>query len=179
MIPGWQFRMSEWTGAVMRAQLRKVDRIVAGYHEKGRRVVEGIRDLPDLQFRQSHDRDGALMDMIYFRTASEAERDRCLAALKAENIPAGWNLEGSVNLPTLPHIVKKDPPEVNWPSFATPNGMAIQYGEGCCPRTKEIRSRYVGLPMDPKYSDQDVADIIAAVRKVYLAVVKGQPEGIS
>jgi 8-amino-3,8-dideoxy-alpha-D-manno-octulosonate transaminase len=179
MVAGWQFRMNEWTGAVMRAQLRKADRIVAGYHQKGKQVVEGIRDLPGLQFRKSHDPDGALMDMIYFRVANQAQRDRCLAALAAENIPAGWNLEGSVILPAEPHIARKDPPEVNWPSFATPNGMAVRYGEDCCPRTKEIRHRYVGLPMDPKHSDQDVADIIAAVRKVYLTVVKGQPEGIS
>ena len=52
-------------------------------------------------------------------------------------------------------------------------------GEACCPRTSGIRNRYVGLPVDPKYSDQDVADIIDAVRKVYPAVVQGQPEGIS
>ena len=32
-------------------------------------------------------------------------------------------------------------------------------------------NRYVGIPMDPKYSDQDVADIIAALRKVYPAVL--------
>jgi dTDP-4-amino-4,6-dideoxygalactose transaminase len=113
------------------------------------------------------------MDMIYFRTGSVAERDRCLGALAAENVPAGWNLEGSVILPVEPHIAKKDPPEVNWPSFATPDGMAIRYGEACCPRTIEIRNRYVGLPMDPKFSDQDVQDIIAAVRKVYPAMVKG------
>jgi hypothetical protein len=30
----------------------------------------------------------------------------------------------------------------------------------------------VGLPMDPKYTDQDVSDIIAAVRKVYPVVMK-------
>jgi len=179
MVPGWNFRMNEWTGGVMRAQLRKVDRIVAGFRDKGKRVVEGIRDLPGLEFRKSHDPDGALMDMVYFRVASPVERDRCLAALAAENIEAGWNLEGSVFLPAEPHIVRKDPPEVNWPSFATPNGMAIRYGENCCPRTREIRHRYVGLPIDPKYSDQDVADVIAAVRKVYRSVVKGQPEGIS
>jgi 8-amino-3,8-dideoxy-alpha-D-manno-octulosonate transaminase len=173
MVPGWQFRMNEWTGAVMRAQLRKVDRIVAGYREKGKKVAEGIRDLPGLQFRKSNDPAGALMDMIYFRTGSTAERDRCLAALAAENVPAGWNLEGSVILPAEPHIAQKDPPEVNWPSFATPDGMAIHYGEACCPRTIEIRNRYVGLPMDPKFSDQDVQDIIAAVRKVYPAMVKG------
>jgi 8-amino-3,8-dideoxy-alpha-D-manno-octulosonate transaminase len=173
MVPGWQFRMNEWTGAVMRAQLRKVDRIVAGYRDKGQRVVEGIRDLPGLQFRKSNDPAGALMDVIYFRAASKAERDRLIAALTAENIPSRWNWEGSVILPAEPHIARKDPPEVNWPSFATPEGRAIHYGEACCPRTTQIRERYVGLPMDPKFSDQDVQDVIAAVRKVYAAVVKG------
>jgi dTDP-4-amino-4,6-dideoxygalactose transaminase len=158
---------------VMRAQLRKVDRIVAGYRDKGQRVVEGIRDLPGLQFRKSNDPAGALMDVIYFRAASKAERDRLIAALTAENIPSRWNWEGSVILPAEPHIARKDPPEVNWPSFATPEGRAIHYGEACCPRTTQIRERYVGLPMDPKFSDQDVQDVIAAVRKVYAAVVKG------
>jgi len=36
---------------------------------------------------------------------------------------------------------------------------------------QDFQLRYVGIPMDPKYSDQDVADIIAAVRKVYPRVM--------
>ncbi len=28
------------------------------------------------------------------------------------------------------------------------------------------------VPMDPKYSDQDVGDIVAAIRKVYPAVMQ-------
>ena len=179
MIPGWNFRMNEWTGAVLRAQLRKLDHIVDLFHDHGRRVVAGIRDLPGMQFRKSNDPAGALMDNVYFRVGSKAERDRFLAALAAENITAGWNLEGSVVLPSAPHIAHKDPPEVDWPSFATTNGMAVRYGKDCCPRTTEIRERYVGLPMDPKHTDQDVADIIAAVRKVYLGIMKAQPETVS
>ena len=172
MVPGWQFRMNEWTGAVMCAQLRKVDRIVAAFHDRGRRVKEGIRDLPGLEFRKSNDPEGALMDVVYFRVGSKAERDRCLAALKAENITANWNYEGSVILPAAPHIAKKAPPEVNWPSFATPEGMAVHYGEASCPRTIEIREKYVGLPIDPKFLDQDVQDVITAVRKVHSAMLK-------
>jgi 8-amino-3,8-dideoxy-alpha-D-manno-octulosonate transaminase len=172
MVPGWQFRMNEWTGAVMRAQLRKADTIIAAYRQKSKQVTDGIRDLPGMTFRKSNDPKGALGDMPYFQVGSEAERDHCLKALAAENIPAGWNLEGSVILPAAPHIAKKDPPEANWPSFSTPNGKAIQYGAAICPRTIEIRNRYVGIQIDPKYTDQDVADIIAAVRKVYTAIVK-------
>jgi len=32
----------------------------------------------------------------------------------------------------------------------------------------------LSVPTDPQHSDQDVADIIAAIRKVYLMVVKGE-----
>jgi hypothetical protein len=39
-------------------------------------------------------------------------------------------------------------------------------------RTIDVYNRYVGSPMDPKYTDQDVNDIIAAVRKVYPVVMK-------
>ena len=173
MVPGFQFRMSEWTGAVMRAQLRKVDHIVAGYRDKGRRVVEGIRDLPDLQLRKTYDPQGGLGDIVYFGTGSKTERDRFIKALQAENIPSRWNWEGTDILPLSPHIAHKDPPEANWPSFTTPEGAAIRYGEACCPRTIEIRDRYVSVPTDPKFTDQDVADVIAAIRKVYLSVVKG------
>jgi hypothetical protein len=40
-------------------------------------------------------------------------------------------------------------------------------GAECCPRTIDMWNRYVGVPMDPKYSDQDVADIVTAILKVY------------
>jgi len=168
---GWQFRMSEWTGAVMRAQLRKLDRIVADFRDKGTRVTQGIAGLEGIQFRKTNDPDGALRSSVYFRTAGKDQRDRLIKALEAENIPAN-TIEGSVILPLKPFIANKRPPEPGWPSFATAEDQAIPYGPECCPRTIDMWNRYVGVPMDPKYSDQDVADIVAAIRKVYSAVMR-------
>lgn len=168
---GWQFRMSEYTGAVMRAQLRKLDRIVADFRDKGTRVTQGIADLPGIQFRKSNDREGALHSSVYIGTAGRAQRDRFVAALEAENIPA-QPMEGSVILPLEPHIEKKQMLEPGWPSFATPEEKALPYGAACCPHTTDIWNRYAGIPMDPKYTHQDVAEIIAAVRKVHPAVMK-------
>jgi 8-amino-3,8-dideoxy-alpha-D-manno-octulosonate transaminase len=167
----WQFRMSEYTGAVMRAQLRKLDRIVADFRDKAARVTQGIQDLPGIQFRKSNDPAGAVGSSVYFRTSGKAERDQFIKALEAENIPAD-TIEGSVILPLEPHIEKKQTAESGWPSFTTPAGQAIRYGAACCSRTIDIWNRYVGVPMDPTYSDQDVADIISAIRKVYPAVTK-------
>lgn len=170
MVVGYQFRMSEFTGAVMRAQLRKLDRIVADFRTKGRRVVEGIEGIRGIQLRQCHDAVGGLRSSVYIRTGGIAERDRLVAALEAENIPASL-MESSVILPITPHIEKQEPPEANWPSFALPQEKDVRYGAACCPRTIDMYNRYAGVTLDPKYSDQDVADIISAVKKVYPLVV--------
>lgn len=169
LFVGWQFRMSEWTGAVMRAQLRKLDRIAADFRERGTRVAQGIQDLPGIQFRKANDPQGGLRSSVYFRTSGRAERDRFIKALEAENIPAD-TIEGSIILPLEPFIEKKQPPEPGWPSFAGNEGKASSYGAVCCPQTIDLWNRYVGVPMDPSYSTQDVVDIIAAVRKVYPAI---------
>ena len=169
---GGQFRMSEFTGAVLCAQLRKLDRILADFRDKTGRVKEGIQDLPGIQFRKSNDPAGSVGSAIYFRAAGKAQRDHFIRALEAENVPA-MKMEGSVILPTVPYVEQKQNPNMDgsWPSFSSPSATALKYGASCCPRTLEVCDRYVGVPMDPQYSDQDVADIIAAVRKVYGAVI--------
>jgi len=169
---GGQFRMSEFTGAVMCAQLRKLDRIVADFRDKTGRITKGIQDLPGIQFRKSNDPAGSVGSAVYIRTTGKAQRDRFIAALEAENVPA-MKMEGSVILPTVPYVEQKQNPNLDgsWPSFSSPSAKALKFGASCCPRSLEIYDRYAGVQMDPQYSDQDVADIIAAVRKVYGAVV--------
>ncbi len=155
----------------MRAQLRKLDRIVADFRDKGTRGAQGIADFTGLQFRNKNDPQGGLRSSVYFATRAKTQRDLFIKALEAENIPADA-MEGSVILPVQPFIEKKEPPEPRWPSFAAPEDNSPVYGAHCCPRTIDIWNRYVGVPMDPKYSDQDVADIIAAIRKVYPEVMQ-------
>jgi 8-amino-3,8-dideoxy-alpha-D-manno-octulosonate transaminase len=165
---GGQFRMNEFSGAVLRAQLRKLERIVADFRDRADRVREGIRELNTIQFRKRNDPAGGIGSAVYFRTTGKAQRDRVIGALRAENVPA-MTMEGSVILPTAPYIEQKQNPNVDasWPSFSSNDGKAIRYGASCCRKTLDLYDRYVGIPMDPKYSDQDVDDIIAAVRKVY------------
>jgi len=169
MFSSCQYRMSEFTAAVLRAQLRKLDRIVADFRDKTARVTAGIKDLPGVQFRKKNDEEGGLGNWVFIRTAGKEQRDHFIRAMRAENIDA-QAMGGSVILPIEPHIEKKQTLQPNWPSFSTPAGKAIRYGATCCPRTIDVWNRYVGIPMDPKLSDQDVADITAAVRKVYPVV---------
>jgi 8-amino-3,8-dideoxy-alpha-D-manno-octulosonate transaminase len=169
---GSQYRMSEFTGGVLLAQLRKLDTIVAALRARARRVVEAVAGLPGLRLRQRPDPDGDLGSAVVLRFGSKTRRDRFVAALHAENLPAGPPF-GSVVLPAQPHIERKATVHPSWPSFASGRGRSIRYGAASCPRTLEILDRQAAIPMDPKWTAADIGDIIAGVRKVWGRGVAG------
>ena len=163
---GSQFRMNEFSGGVLLAQLRKLDTIVAAIRGNAQRVYEGVRDLPGIRFRRLPDPAGELGSAVFLAFDSKAKCDRFKSAMRAESVPVG-NPGGSVVLPTQPHIEQKVTVHRAWPSFTSARGKAIQYGAACCPRTIDILSRFAGPSLDPKFTRQDTADIVAAIRKVY------------
>jgi 8-amino-3,8-dideoxy-alpha-D-manno-octulosonate transaminase len=166
---GSQYRMSEFTGGVLLAQLRKLNRIVAAVRACARRVYEGVRDLPGLRLRHRPDPEGELGSAVYFGFPDRARRDRFLAAMRAENVPA-QPPSGSVLLPVQPYVERKATAHPAWPSFRSARGRAIRYGAGCCPRTIGILERFAGVALDPGFGRRDADDIVAAVRKVWPAV---------
>jgi 8-amino-3,8-dideoxy-alpha-D-manno-octulosonate transaminase len=170
-FPGSNFRMSEFTGGVLLAQLRKLDTIAGDVRTNARRVYDGIRDLPNLYPRRLADASGELGSGIFLGFKNKELRDRYIAAMKAENVPAAPP-GGSVILPTQPHIENKRTLHPAWPSFTSERGRAIQYGAACCPRTIDILNRFAGVSMDPKYTRRETDDIVAAIRKVYPEIVK-------
>ncbi|HEX3448152.1 MAG TPA: DegT/DnrJ/EryC1/StrS family aminotransferase, partial [Isosphaeraceae bacterium] len=86
---GSQYRMSEFTGGVLLAQLKKLDTIIGSLRGHAKRVYEGLADLPNLQSRQRPDPVGDLGSGIWLGFPGPVERDRFLAAMRAENVPAG------------------------------------------------------------------------------------------
>lgn len=167
---GTNFRMSEFTGGVMLAQVRKLDTILAAVRRNAQRVYQGVRDLPGIQFRHLPDPAGEIGSVVFIRFDSQARCDKFSAAMRAENVSVG-KPGGSVVLPVQSYIEKKVTVHPAWPSWTSERGKAIQYGAASCPRTLDILSRFAGPAMNPKHSAQDVDDIIAAVRKVYPQVM--------
>ena len=163
------FRMNEFTGAVLRGQLKKLEAICQGLRANARKVREAIADLPGLKLRKSPDLEGDLGVGVFLDWSTQQRRDKFLGAMKAEGIPASGP-GGSVILPIAERIEQKATVHPAWPSFQSPRGRAIQYGRQCCPRTIDILSRAGGVIMDPKFGDNDIRDIIKAIRKVYLAL---------
>lgn len=165
------FRMSELTAAVLRAQLRKLDTICNGLRSSARKVREGIQDLPGIKFRKTGCSEGDLGYVVFIDMGNRQRRDQFLRALRAEGISA-VGPGGSVILPADSRVEQKLTVHPDWPSFKSERGQQIQYGADSCRRTIDILNRFGGPHIGPKYTDEDVADIIKAVRKVYLAMHK-------
>ncbi len=168
---GTNFRMSEFAGGVMLAQLRKLDSIIANARANAARVYEGLSQVPGLRFRNRPDPAGELGSLVFVRFDSKAQRDRFLDLMRAENVPANPPA-GSVVLPIQSYIENKIATHPAWPTWTSPRGRAIQYGAASCPRTIDVLSRFAGIPIGPKYTRQDLDDIVAAVRKAYPAALK-------
>jgi 8-amino-3,8-dideoxy-alpha-D-manno-octulosonate transaminase len=169
-IPGLNYRMNEFTGGVLLAQLRKLDTIIGDVRRNARRVYRGISDLPAMHPRRLPDPDGELGTGIYLGFRTKEERERYAQAMKAEGVPV-TGPSGSVILPIVPEIEQKVTVTPRWPSFASERGKSVRYGRECCPRTIDILSRFAGVLMSPKYSERDTDDVVAAIRKVYPAIV--------
>jgi dTDP-4-amino-4,6-dideoxygalactose transaminase len=168
---GNQYRMSEFTGAVLLAQLRKLDSIVAALRGHARRVYEGIADLPELHLRRRPDPEGEIGTNVWLGFQSVDQRDHFLKSMAAENVPGSTPL-GVALLPIQPAVEHKLTSHPNWPSFTSERGQAIRYGAECCPRTIAIHHRFAGITLDPKFSKSDIEDVVAAIRKVHPAVAR-------
>ena len=169
---GSQYRMSEFTGGVLLAQLKKLDTIVGLLRGHAKRVYEGLADLPALQPRQRPDPDGDLGSGIWLGFPGPVERDRFLALMRAENVPAG-SPSAVALVPLHPAVEQKLTAHPDWPSFVSERGRSIRYGAACCPKTTALHHRFAGIALDPKFTRHDIDDIVAAIRKVYPAVVHG------
>jgi 8-amino-3,8-dideoxy-alpha-D-manno-octulosonate transaminase len=168
---GNQYRMSEFTGAVLLAQIRKLDTIINALRDLARRVYEGIGDIAGIQLRARTDLEGDIGTHIWIGLPTEEQRDQFLAAMSAENVPASTPLEAAL-VPIQPSAEYKLTVHPNWPSFTTERGRTIRYGSECCPKTIAIHRRFAGVMLDPKFSQDDARDIIGAIRKVYPRIAR-------
>ncbi len=168
---GSQYRMNEFTGGVLLAQLRKLDMIIDALRGHARRVYEGIADVPDVQLRHASDPDGDIGANVFLGFSSQAHRNKFVTAMTAENVPAS-RPSGVVIVPTQAYAEHKLTSHPNWPSFTSERGRSIRYGALCCPKTIDNNQRCATIKLDPKFSRSDVDDIVAAIRKVHPAVVR-------
>jgi len=163
---GENFRMNEFTGAVLGAQLVKLDSMIAQLRHNAEVIYDGVQGIPGVRLRHRPDPAGDIGYGVYFEAKDKAARDRCIGELRRRKVPAS-TLTGSVLLPIEESVINKRARHPNWPSFSSPEGKAIQYGPDCCRQTLEVFDRFVQVRVGAKYTQKINEYIIDAIRQVH------------
>jgi len=166
MFAGENFRMNEFTGAVLGAQLTKLDTMIAQLKANAEAVYDGLRKIPGLRLRKRPDPAGDIGYGVYFEVKDKGTRDRCIQELGKRKVPAS-TLTGSVLLPIAESVINKRARHPAWPSFNSPEGKAIQYGPETCRQTLDVFDRFVQVRMGAKYTQRIDDHIIESIRQVH------------
>ncbi len=161
------YRMTELQGAVIHAQLDRVEQITDGYRTYARMLRDGLADLPGVAVPK----ETTGSDPVYWFYLPRLRldrltctRDEFAAAVAAEGVPCGAGY--------IPHAVYLDPWLGSRKAFgesALPwsHGDAAPYKPGDCPNAEAILADCIFLPVSDRFSEQEARDTVAAVRKVH------------
>ena len=167
------FRMNEFTGAVLKGQLPKLETICQRVRANARKVREGIADLPGLKLRKTPDIEGDIGRGVFPGLwHSNERRDKFLRAMRAEGIGASGP-GGRPSCRPTSGSRRRSRSIPNGRRSTAPRARRSGTARECCPRTIDILDRAGGVMMDPNFTDDDVKDIVKAIRKVYPAIMKG------
>ncbi|MFH1716949.1 MAG: DegT/DnrJ/EryC1/StrS family aminotransferase, partial [Planctomycetota bacterium] len=167
---GENFRMNEFTGAVLGAQLSKLDLMVSELRANAAAIYDGIGNLPGIHLRHRPDQQGDIGYAVYFEAKDKEARDRCIRELRKRRVPAS-TLSGSVLLPIQESVISKRTRHPNWPSFTSPEGLKIKYGPDSCRQTLDIFDSFVQVRVGAKYTRRINDYIVDAIRQVHQAMV--------
>jgi len=161
---GVQCRMSEFHGAVMLAQMGKLDGILSRLRKNHKILRDAFAENTFFSVR-FHEGDAGNCVLMLFKKANETENFQ--NALAAEGIPVS-NLTSYKN-PAGRYPVKSHKlPHENLPPFGKGfNGENYNYAErNDCRQTDEILGRSLYIPNSIHYTEDDLNDIKNAVMKV-------------
>ncbi len=162
---GENLRMTELAGAILGAQLPKLDSILDRVSRARQMLAESIRDLPLQAPPPDPDRDRHALGVLCY--LEEAEQARSFAsALQAEGVPAA-QVYGGNPVYANRQVLEQRTMTQGCPFHCTcVDHRKVEYRMGMCPRTEDLLARSVGIALGPMMSDDDIEDIASGVRKV-------------
>jgi 8-amino-3,8-dideoxy-alpha-D-manno-octulosonate transaminase len=169
---GVNYRMSELTGAVMLAQLGKLDALVGGMRRNQRRIAEKIRDLPGIRLRPLNDPDGDVAVCLIFYLDDASKVQPFVEALQAEGVPAAGVFNSGIPdwhiYAHWKHIIEKKTPTPEGCPWSCPyhKGESVEYSVDMNPQTLDYLSRVIHLDIPPQMSLEDCDMIAHGIRKV-------------
>ena len=145
---GWNYRMTDIQAALLTSQLKKLDKFKARRQEIVRTYNEAFSAMPELFVQKDIPESDSCRHLYVLRLNLErltCTRREFFDAMRAEGI--GCQI----------HYI---------PTYWFPYYQHLGYKKGLCPNAEEVYKGIMSLPLFPLMSDQDVADVIAAVKKI-------------
>lgn len=152
---GYNYRMTDFQAALLISQMKKLERFKARRREIAARYDEVFRDMPELILQKTIPESDTCPHLYVLRINPEKmamNRRDFFMALRARNIQ----------------------PQVHYiPTYWFPYYRELGYQRGLCPHAEAIYETILSIPLFPLMTDQDVQDVIEAVK---LTVEQGRKE---
>lgn len=145
---GYNYRMTDFQAALLLSQLKKLDRFAERRKEIVRKYNEAFCRLSEIILQEEILESDTCRHLYIIRLDLEklvCTRRQFFDAMAAENVQCQI------------HYV---------PVYWFPYYQQLGYKKGLCPEAEEIYKGIVSIPLYPRMTDQDVEDVIYAVKKV-------------
>ena len=145
---GYNYRMTDFQAALLSSQLKKLDQFKARRQEIVNRYNEAFANLPGIIVQKEIEESNTCRHLYIIRLDLDkltCTRRQFFDAMAAENVQCQI------------HYV---------PVYWFPYYQKMGYEKGLCPNAENIYNSIMSIPLYPKMSDQDVEDVIAAVKKI-------------
>jgi 8-amino-3,8-dideoxy-alpha-D-manno-octulosonate transaminase len=179
LFPGVNFRMSELTGAVLRAQLTRLDDLLLRMNFNKNRIKNAISGIKGIEFRRLNDASGDTGIVLIFYVPSPELAGKFAQALNAEGIGASslhnksvpdWHVYSHWDMILNKWTSTTDGCPYNCPHYIEKGGK-IEYSPEMNPKTLELLGRSIHIDIPPQLSVQDcdmIAEGIIKVSNAYL-----------
>lgn len=145
---GYNYRITDFQAALIVSQMKKLDQFAARRKEIVKRYDEAFNKIPEIIVQKEIPQSDTCRHLYIIRLDLDklkCTRREFFDAMSAENVQCQI------------HYV---------PVYWFPFYKHMGYEKGLCPKAEEVYKGIMSIPLYPKMSDQDVTDVIHAVRKV-------------
>lgn len=151
---GYNYRMTDFQAALLISQMKKLEKFKARRQEIVNKYNESFADVPEIIVQKEIQESDTCRHLYIIRLDLDklsCTRREFFDALSAENIQ----------------------PQIHYvPVYWFPYYKQLGYEKGLCPNAEEIYKGIMSIPLYPKMTDEDVQDVIDAVKKVVEAYRK-------
>ena len=145
---GYNYRITDFQAALIVSQMKKLDAFAARRKEIVKRYDEAFSSVPEIIVQKEIPQSDTCRHLYIIRLDLDkltCTRRQFFDAMSAENVQCQV------------HYV---------PVYWFPYYQHLGYEKGLCPNAEEVYKGIMSIPLYPKMTDQDVADVIHAVKKV-------------